>query len=319
MTGELLNVLLELLRIDGGTQPRASLDETVVAEYAEALKAGGKLPPVIVYFDGSEWWLADGFHRYHAHRAAGATEISAEVREGTRRDAVLFSAGANASHGLRRTNDDKRRAVMTLLNDAEWMRWSDNAIAKACSVSNHMVASLRSAILDNSKIATPDKAVSRIAAELSPSCDRSQDGVRTVERNGKTYEQNTANIGKAKKVAEANPTAFYVPKPVAASTNKASAALTPSASQSDAPADYGPSDEEIAEAVRVEAEQMEYIKTLLANDDDPLTKALADVKQLRALNAALKSQNDGYQHTINEQIRTINSLRAQVKKLERAA
>lgn len=299
---ELLNVLLELLRIDGGTQPRASLNESVVAEYTEALKAGDKLPPVIVYFDGAEWWLADGFHRYHAHRAAGATEIPAEVRDGTRRDAVLFSVGANAAHGLRRSNEDKRRAVMTLLNDSEWVRWTQAKIAETCGVSREFV--------------------SRVSADLAPSCDRSQDTTRTVERSGKAYEQNTGNIGKAKKVAEANQLAFapHAPSPVVVSTNKPSAAIVPLALQDDTPpADCGPSDDEIADAVRIEAEQMEYIKALLANEDDPLTNALADVKQMRMLNAVLKSQNDGYQHTINEQIRTINSLRTQLKKLERAA
>jgi hypothetical protein len=37
-----------------------------------------------------------------------------------------------------------------------------------------------------------------VNSDLSASCDRSQDKsvIRTVERKGKTYEQNTANIGK---------------------------------------------------------------------------------------------------------------------------
>jgi hypothetical protein len=38
---------------------------------------------------------------------------------------VLHSAGANAMHGLRRTNADKRRTVMLLLQDEEWAAWSD--------------------------------------------------------------------------------------------------------------------------------------------------------------------------------------------------
>ena len=45
-----------------------------------------------------------------ALRAASAMEISAEMRDGTWRDAVLYSVGANAAHGLPRTNEDKRRA-----------------------------------------------------------------------------------------------------------------------------------------------------------------------------------------------------------------
>jgi hypothetical protein len=44
------------------------------------------------------------------------------------------AGGAQGAHGLRRTNEDKRRSVMTLLNDPEWAVWSDRAIARQCAV-----------------------------------------------------------------------------------------------------------------------------------------------------------------------------------------
>jgi hypothetical protein len=47
----------------------------------------------------------------------GLAKISADVREGSRRDAILYAVGANASHGLKRTNRDKRNAVRVLLKD----------------------------------------------------------------------------------------------------------------------------------------------------------------------------------------------------------
>jgi hypothetical protein len=40
------------------------------------------------------------------------------------RDAILYAVGANASHGLKRTNRDKRNAVL-LLKDLEWGRRQD--------------------------------------------------------------------------------------------------------------------------------------------------------------------------------------------------
>jgi hypothetical protein len=55
----------------------------------------------------------------------GLAKISADAREGSRRDATLYAVGANASHGLKRTNRDKRNAVMVLLNDPEWGRRQD--------------------------------------------------------------------------------------------------------------------------------------------------------------------------------------------------
>jgi hypothetical protein len=42
---------------------------------------------------------------------------------------VLYTVGANATHGLRRSNADKRRAVSMLLDDPEWAQWSNLAIA----------------------------------------------------------------------------------------------------------------------------------------------------------------------------------------------
>lgn len=137
------NLALTSIRLDGGTQARVAVNNEAVTEYAEALRAGAELPRVVVFFDGADNWLGDGFHRTHAYRQAGRVEIPAEVRDGTRRDAVLFACGANAEHGLRRTNADKRKAVETLLADDEWKTWSDSAIARACGVSHPFVAAIR--------------------------------------------------------------------------------------------------------------------------------------------------------------------------------
>lgn len=166
---------LSLIRIDGGTQTRAELNQDTVDTYAEAIAAGVVFPPVTVFFDGKDRWLADGFHRYFAAKKAGKPSILENIIPGTKRDAVLFSLGANGTHGLTRTNADKRNAVETMLQDPEWAAWSDNAIAKACHVSHPFVGSIRASI-------------------LKPLQDTP--ATRTVERNGKTYEQNTANIGK---------------------------------------------------------------------------------------------------------------------------
>lgn len=142
-----MNVRLEQIRTDGGTQPRAAISAAVVAEYAEDMRQGAEFPRVVLFFDGTEYWLADGFHRVEAARQAGHEEIGAEIRQGDRRKAVLFSVGANANHGFRRTNEDKRRAVMTLLDDEEWRKWSDNKIASQCGVSHPFVGSLRSSLV----------------------------------------------------------------------------------------------------------------------------------------------------------------------------
>jgi hypothetical protein len=139
-------IALNLIRCDGGTQPREKLDDAVVSEYAERIVDGDVFPPVTVFHDGTDYWLADGFHRMAAHEEAGRENISADVQQGTRRDAVLYSVGANALHGLPRTNADKRRAVTAILSDAEWSAWSDREIARRCRVGHPFVAKIRSEV-----------------------------------------------------------------------------------------------------------------------------------------------------------------------------
>ncbi len=150
------SIALTEIRIDGGTQPRVVIDEEAVGRYAEKIAGGKLLPPVDVFFDGVDHWLADGFHRYHAGQKLGHQAITAIVHTGTKRDAVLFSVGANDGHGIQRTNADKRKSVMTLLNDAEWTTWSDSEIARRCGVDHKTVAACRPlGNLPSDKTATP--------------------------------------------------------------------------------------------------------------------------------------------------------------------
>lgn len=131
------------IAIDGGTQQREKINDEIVAEYSEAMKCGAKFTPVTLFFDGVRYWLADGFHRYHASKDAGMLDILADVHEGTKRDARLFSASANGTHGMRLSNADKRRSVLVLLIDKEWSAWSDNRIARHCHVTQPFVSKLR--------------------------------------------------------------------------------------------------------------------------------------------------------------------------------
>ncbi|AHE55886.1 hypothetical protein [Sphingomonas sanxanigenens] len=145
------------IRRDGGTQPRDHVSLEVAKDYAEALADGAVMPPVTVFYDGTDYWLADGFHRLEAHLLIEAKVIEADIQQGVRRDAVLYSVGANATHGYPRSNMDKRRAVLTLLNDPEWSQWSDREIARRCGVQHPLVGKLRppaSLVADTSEVRT---------------------------------------------------------------------------------------------------------------------------------------------------------------------
>jgi len=138
-----MNISLTKIVTNAGTQSRAKIDEAVIAEYADRMKEGDKFPPVTVFHDGLDYFLADGFHRFFAAKKAGSPGITCDVKQGTLRDAILFSFSANGTHGLRRTAADKRKAVTAMLSDIEWQEWSDREIARQCGVSHTLVQNLR--------------------------------------------------------------------------------------------------------------------------------------------------------------------------------
>lgn len=167
------------IRLDGGTQPRAELRYDIIDDYAEEMRQGTVFPDVTVFFDGSDYWLADGFHRVHAARHAGQGAINADIRQGTRRDAVLYSVGVNSGHGLRRNNADKRRAVETMLRDLEWNAWSDHKIAQHVRVSQPYVSKIRRELALTENV-------------ISENNQRSY-----ITKHGTLATMDTANIGKS--------------------------------------------------------------------------------------------------------------------------
>src|SRR3954454_10313006 len=168
---------IDLIRTDGGTQIRAcETFHAKVAEYATAMGEGAEFPPLTVFWDGTDYWLADGFHRMRAHERAWREGISCEVIEGSRRDAVLYAVGANAEQGIRRSERDKRNAVETLLKDEEWIANVFRWIARQAAVSDWLVR--------------------KVYEDLSACCTQIvKPEARTVERGASTYTMNTANIG----------------------------------------------------------------------------------------------------------------------------
>lgn len=122
------------------------MDEKTIAEYADFMQSGCSFPPIVAFFDGTSYWLADGFHRVAAAQRVGFREIGVELKAGNARDAMLYAVGANATHGLKRSPADKRRAISLLLADSEWSQWSDRSIAKASNTSHSFVAKVRASV-----------------------------------------------------------------------------------------------------------------------------------------------------------------------------
>ncbi|MCC6392074.1 MAG: ParB N-terminal domain-containing protein [Bryobacterales bacterium] len=137
------NIPISNIRLDGGTQPRAAIDFDTVFDYMDAMTDGANFPPVIVFYDGTDYWLADGFHRVKAADQAGREEIACEVHQGTQEDAQWYSFAANKTNGLRRTNSDKHRAVQAALTHPKGAGQSDSQIAQHVGVDHKTVAAWR--------------------------------------------------------------------------------------------------------------------------------------------------------------------------------
>ena len=134
------------ITVDSKLQGRCKLNQEVVDEYSETLREGGKLPPVKVFRIGSRYHLVDGWHRYFAHKKVGLADIEVDIIDGNMRQAILYAVGANDGHGLRLTNEDKRKKVMMLLDDVEWSEWSDSDVGRAAKVSRMTVSRIRESL-----------------------------------------------------------------------------------------------------------------------------------------------------------------------------
>ncbi len=132
------------MRRDGGTQPRDGISEAHVQDLIVALEQGDTLPPVEVMFDGESYWLYDGYHRTEAASRLGRFTVMAEIRQGTREDAQWASYGVNRAHGLKRTNEDKKRAVMAALKHPNAASQSNVQIARHVGVDESTVRVYRS-------------------------------------------------------------------------------------------------------------------------------------------------------------------------------
>ena len=151
-TSKVLNV--DQIRIDGETQNRESINSEVVEEYAEIWREAGKgdspFPPIDVFFDSTEYWCADGFHRLLGATQAKRASVPCKIHNGTSADAFVFGCRANTLHGLRRSNADKRHAALYVIRKCPSSTQKD--IAEDANVSTRFIRQL----LNELKYDSPD-------------------------------------------------------------------------------------------------------------------------------------------------------------------
>jgi hypothetical protein len=151
------SVLLASIVIDNRFQTRAAMDQTAIEEYIDAIRVAGcwPFPPIKIVSQ----YLVDGFHRIEAaQRVAADPKTSVELRKSLQSIpcervsvdltvdnipmlALQHALAANHTHGLRRSNADKRRAVELALKS--WIDKSDREIATLTGTSHPFVGRVR--------------------------------------------------------------------------------------------------------------------------------------------------------------------------------
>jgi len=145
-------VSLESIVFDAGTQVRAAINEDVVTSYAERMEAGDSFPPIVLFHDGNNYYLGDGFHRSLAAKRNGLAELPADVRAGTKTDALWFGLGANRTNGHRLTVADKKHAILLALY--AWPDKSSTQLAEHIGCAQTFVVRLRGEVSTSANLPT---------------------------------------------------------------------------------------------------------------------------------------------------------------------
>jgi hypothetical protein len=268
-------MLLEKIRIDGDTQARARLNETVVAEYAAHMKDGDQFPPLIVFFDGSDYWLADGFHRYFAYKQHAQLDVDVEVKEGTKDDALLFAFGANAKRGLSMSHEDFKAIIRRMLQHPEWSQWTNTTIAKHIGCSSMTVG--------------------RIKRELEKESTPAETTKKYKDKDGNEREVDTTKLATKKKQPEPEPEVD-------------DGAIGELADVIEQLKDENTKLKDAVALGQFDATEIEKIDV-----QDTLEQLREENRVLRIENEALKKSRDQYQKENAELIRTVKSLQKKLK------
>ncbi|WP_269522879.1 ParB/RepB/Spo0J family partition protein [Coraliomargarita parva] len=178
---EIKDLELDQIDIYGGTQARVATNDDAINSYADSMMEGAVFPPVVTYYDGTKYWLADGFHRYLAAQRNEFDSIASEVHPGSRTDALKHALGANATNGVYRSNEDKRNAVEIALE--EWPNMSNAVIAEMCKVSNDLVRRCRNAMEKMNRIDAPRQVTGKDGKQYPAGIERQPRGESSTPKD----------------------------------------------------------------------------------------------------------------------------------------
>lgn len=181
------DIAIDLIRVDSEIQPRAHLNEDALTDYQETYEQSAAdrndppFPPLRVFLDPENtYWLSRGFHRITAAQRAKCDSVRCEVLAGDRRVAVLDAMKDNGIHGVRRTPEDKRKAVCILLDDPVWSKETQDNIATLADVSVGLVRTILGERRSGSKPKKPEAVKSDPPTKKKPGV---KGGIKSVEKS----------------------------------------------------------------------------------------------------------------------------------------
>jgi hypothetical protein len=141
---------------DRRLQLRAVESKEHIEQLLEQLEQGSgeakrwPFPPLRLYRVPGEAKLivVDGEHRRKAACEAGWSTVDAVVIDGTLHEAALDAIKANQTHGLPRTREDKRRAIIAALKHPELAGKSNRELASIAGVSHPTIDTVRKELAD---------------------------------------------------------------------------------------------------------------------------------------------------------------------------
>ena len=273
---------LAVLRLDGDTQARLALSQEKVQEYAALMEDGEEFRPVDAFFDGSDYWLADGFHRYFATKANKKTSIAVTVHNGTLDDAQLFAFAANKGHGLPPSSADIRHCIVRMLAHPVWGGWSNAAIAKWVGTSKMTVGRVKAAMSE------PEESTEK----------------KYVNKHGQEKTMKTEKIGRPAKPAE--PPKPEPPKPEPEPDHRV-------AELANTVNELAEENQKLKDAIAIGA----WDATDIEKEDaqETITTLREQIRVMEIEVKTLRESRDMFQNRNAELMRTVKSLQTKLKKL----
>jgi len=276
-----IKLKLQDICIDGGTQARVKMDPKHIEHLSELLKDKVNLGPLIVY--GEKNWLVDGYHRYFAHKANGNLEVEVEWYEGTQEEAILESFTVNGKRGLPMTKLDNDSMVTRMLEHPLSKDWSNGKIAKHIGVSTSTVGRIIDRLAKNNKIEKSTKK-------------------QYIDKHGNKSEMDVSKIGKTKKKDLPKAPEVEPPDDLVRELTDTITSL---------------SEENTLLKDKIAIEQWDATEIEKIDAEETIKNLREQIRLLEIENKSLKESRDMQMNRNAELTRTVKSLQAKLKKLEK--